>query len=703
MTIIPYPEMLKQAQAEIAKGNYDEADQLAGEVLTRAEPESVSRVEALLTLANTARMRGDFDRSLEFGIQALALSEKYNYPNRTAGALNVIGIIYRNLGLYDKALEHYTRAVEISRNLGDQHMTARLTGNIGMVYNRLGSHQKALEYYTQALVMYHEFGDKSAIASITVNIGVVYDYLGDYDKALEFYATALGIYTELGEQSGIASITGNIGIIHKMTGTYDKALEYFTQALDLHELLGEKSAAARVKQNLGLLYAELGSLERALEYYNQALETQEALGAKSETAQILGNIGIVYLQPGSYHTALEYFARSLALHEEIGDRTEAAQVMGNIGNAYISLGDYDKALEYYGLALSIHRELGEEAGIALVTGNIGSALATVAYAGYNATVAEELLLEALTMNESLGIKWYQHQNHLNLATVYELQGDTAKALYHYKQYHAIEKEVQSEEHKKQAQRGAFERQIGAMQREQEVTERILHSILPKDIAHRIRRGDKKIIDKYDSVSVLFADIVGFTKLSHAITPEQLVEGLDVMFNTFDRLADKHGCEKIKTIGDCYMVVAGLPERCEDHVLRLTAMALDMQHAIENFPDILAGGSIRIRIGMHTGSVVAGIIGKNKFSYDLWGDAVNTASRMESHGEPGKIHVTEEFLKKLLMVKGEWLMDEVDDVAPLTINHLPFTINHLPFTIIPRGELDIKGKGLMNTYFLEKLP
>ena len=176
-----------------------------------------------------------------------------------------------------------------------------------------------------------------------------------------------------------------------------------------------------------------------------------------------------------------------------------------------------------------------------------------------------------------------------------------------------------------------------------------------------------------------------------------------------------------------MAVAGAPVAQADHALRAAraaVMLLDrMQNLVVTFPDSYGDRSwiasipeIQVRIGLHCGSAAAGVVGENKFAYDLWGDAVNTASRMESHGEPGKIHVSEEFLKKLfmernqwLMDNGEWLMEEADNFSSFTTNNSPlttnnhssFTINNLPLTIIPRGEMDIKGKGTMKTYFLEK--
>jgi adenylate cyclase len=211
----------------------------------------------------------------------------------------------------------------------------------------------------------------------------------------------------------------------------------------------------------------------------------------------------------------------------------------------------------------------------------------------------------------------------------------------------------------------------ALREQQEQSERLLLNILPAAIANRLKIQPGNIAENFANVSVLFADIVGFTQISAKLGAIQLVKLLNQIFSAFDRLCDRYGLEKIKTIGDAYMVVGGLPNRTSDHAQAIANMALDMQNAIvifnaENQQDF------SIRIGIHSGSVVAGVIGIKKFTYDLWGDTVNIASRMESHGLVGKIHVSED-----------------------TYNLLSHE-----FTFEKRGEIEVKGKGIMTTYLLE---
>jgi class 3 adenylate cyclase len=219
------------------------------------------------------------------------------------------------------------------------------------------------------------------------------------------------------------------------------------------------------------------------------------------------------------------------------------------------------------------------------------------------------------------------------------------------------------------------RQIRMELAEREKSERLLHTMLPAPIAVRLKAGESPIADRFAEVTVLFADIAGFTPLSAQLSPERLVQTLNTLFSRFDALTSARGLEKIKTIGDCYMVVGGLPSPRPDHVEAVADLALTLRAALA--PTGAESNSadppleIRMRVGIHCGSAVAGVIGTHKPAYDLWGDTVNTASRMESHSEPDHIHCSEAVYLQL--------RDR--------------------FEFSERGEIEIRGKGLMRTYYL----
>jgi adenylate cyclase len=206
--------------------------------------------------------------------------------------------------------------------------------------------------------------------------------------------------------------------------------------------------------------------------------------------------------------------------------------------------------------------------------------------------------------------------------------------------------------------------------EQEKSERLLLNILPAPIADRLKQGHQNIADGFAKVTILFADLVGFTQLASRKNPKELVDLLNQIFSAFDHLSEKHGLEKIKTIGDAYMVAGGLPDPQPDCAAAIAEMAIDMQQEMQLFRE-RTGEDLHLRIGINTGPVVAGVIGTKKFIYDLWGDAVNIASRMESQGVPGGIQVTE----------------------------TTYTLLKDQYHFQARGEIAVKGKGTMKAYLL----
>ena len=210
----------------------------------------------------------------------------------------------------------------------------------------------------------------------------------------------------------------------------------------------------------------------------------------------------------------------------------------------------------------------------------------------------------------------------------------------------------------------------ALRGEQEKSELLLLNILPGSIAERLKADSRTIADHFDATSIVFADVVDFTPLSQRLTPAETVGVLDRLFSHFDALVERHGLEKIKTIGDAYMAAAGVPEPVPDHARKAALLALDMREVVVTSP-VADGPGLQLRIGINSGPVVAGVIGTKRFLYDLWGDAVNTASRMESHGTPGRIQITG--------ATYELLADE--------------------FECVPRGTITVKGKGEVETWYL----
>jgi adenylate cyclase len=210
-----------------------------------------------------------------------------------------------------------------------------------------------------------------------------------------------------------------------------------------------------------------------------------------------------------------------------------------------------------------------------------------------------------------------------------------------------------------------------MEVEYDRSEALLANILPASVAAKLKDPTHGVIaDRYDDASILFADIAGFTERASEIPPTELVRFLDRLYTTFDRLVDRHGLEKIKTTGDSYMVVSGVPNPRPDHAAAIAALALDMSRAVADLRDP-RGNPVPLRMGIASGPVVAGVVGARRFFYDVWGDAVNVASRMESTDPEGRIQVPQNVFEQL---RDEFILEE-------------------------RGEIEIKGKGLMRTWYL----
>jgi len=575
----------------------------------------------------------------------------------------------------------------------DPESLAKVYISLGNVYSNLSDYLKALEYYSKALQINEYIGNKKGIAGNFGNIGIVYSNLSDYPKALEYYSKALLIDEEIGNKVGIADNFGNSGLVYNYLSDFPKALEYYTKSLLINEEIVNKVGIASNLGNIGLVYHNLSDYPKALEYYSKALHINEEIGRKHGIAANLGNIGIVYGKLTDYPKALEYYSKALLINEEIGNKSNIAANLGNIGIVYSNLSDYPKALEYYSKALHINEEIGNKKGIAINLRNIGVVYSTKESIYYDTKKAEEYFQKTSVLAEEIAAKEIIQAVYENLYMLRQNEKQFEEALEYKLKQIALKEEIQSIEAKKQADRFDNERKIAEREKQLAVErarfeerESILRNILPDSVTDRLVKGENPIADHFETASVLFMDLVGFTTLASIAPPKQLVYLLDAIFQKADEVVEQYGLEKIKTIGDGYLAVANVTSPLEHHQKATALAALKLLETMKDFtvniPSDLGDtkwvkdlNDIEIRIGIHSGEVVAGIIGKNKYTYDLWGDAVNIASRMESNSEPGRIHISEEFAKSI--------------------------DSNTEFSLIPRGEITIKGKGTMNTFWLEK--
>lgn len=549
---------------------------------------------------------------------------------------NRIGIINEKLSDYLKSIEYYKKALKITTDIQNKEGIAANYGGIGLVYRHLNDYPKAMEYFEKALQINVEIEHKEQIARNFGYMGNIYNDLSDNTKAIEFYEKALRIFEELERKDGIAVIIGNIGNVYLYNADYLKAIEYYKKALRINEELGRKEGISINFGNIGNAYIDLADYPNALEFIYKALQIDEEIGDKIGVANNFGNIGLVYSLLSDYSKAIEYFQMALQINEEIGSKQGTTMNYGNIGIAYTELGDFQNAVKYLNTSYNLAVEIGDK----------------------------EMLMQLYKAYTDL----YEKLGNMNLAFSYQ------------KQYFEIKEEIQSEESKRKSILFDQKRILEEDEKNRQVKlarfqekERLLHDILPSDIAERILQGETTIAEKNDNVSLFFSDIVGFTTISQTVEPEILVKELNTIFQEYDRIAKKYSVEKIKTIGDAYMAVSGLNPTIEHPHYNIAMFAMEVIDSLQKLT--LGRNHFQIRVGLHVGKVVSGVIGGYKFTFDIWGDTVNIASRMESHSEPGRIHITEEFANKMK--------------------------TYPEFNTIPRGEITIKGKGTMNTFWLEK--
>ena len=622
------------------------------------------------------------------------------------------GAIYRNLGAFQESLNAYMTALNLSNQSDSKDLLSNIMGGLGQLYRTMHEFDKALEAIHIALDIAQQKGIKKRIASWSGQLGLIYDDMGQYQQAILYYKKALEISEEENNIIHIALWSGNLGVSYQNISDYVQSLQFYQKALRINEELKNRSSIAINIGNIGNVYFCLGEYEMALEHYRRALALYEQEHHLQGIADCTGNIGNVYIQMQEYEEALEYLFRNIAINQQLNNKHGIANNTGNVGSVYMLMAEYEQALHQFNSALYLHREIGNKHGMALWQGAIGTIYAHKDFTGYNIDIAVEYLHKALSICEEEGMRKEEYEFHKSLAELYREAEQWQKFAEHYKLYRDIEHEVITTESRKQAAQMDYERKAAEREKQLAVEraetrarleeqEKLILNILPQSIATRLLHKETFIVDHYNNVSIMFMDLVNFTGIAAAASPKQLIHLLNTIFSTADTIMKKYGLEKIKTIGDAYMAVAGAPIEQDDHALRAANAAIDLVESMGTFvltmPEELGDISwtesiteIRVRIGLHCGEAIGGVIGDTKFTFDLWGDAVNTAARMESHGEAGKIHVSEEFVRELGMRNEELRMKDKE-----------LTGDNSQFIFIPRGVMEIKGKGMMKTFFLEK--
>jgi class 3 adenylate cyclase len=324
--------------------------------------------------------------------------------------------------------------------------------------------------------------------------------------------------------------------------------------------------------------------------------------------------------------------------------------------------------------MEIYERIGDRKGIGQMHGHIG--MLYYKQGRYTEALSEQL--QGLESATEIGRPENRRKHELALVDTYSALGDFRSALAHHQSYHKIENEIMGSQAQKELARLSFqhdmevqEKELNFEKKERELTQTLLLNILPAEVAEELKAKGSAEARLYDDVTVLFTDFVGFTTASERMSPQQLVDELHTCFSAFDDICVKHGVEKIKTVGDAYLAISGLPSSNPNHASDMLQVAIEIRdYMARRFAE--HHQAFQIRIGMHSGSVVAGIVGVRKFAYDIWGDTVNTAARMEQNSEAGKINISE----------------------------ATYVLVSEKFPCLYRGEIEAKNKGKLKMYFVE---
>jgi class 3 adenylate cyclase/tetratricopeptide (TPR) repeat protein len=548
---------------------------------------------------------------------------------RKISCLDALAYIHYTVGDYKSSIAYYKKVIENYEIEGNsEKIISEYYTKIGNAYLAQEKYYSAQEMYLKSLQYAKKTNDIGLLSDCYVNIGIVKNSFGNYRSAKEFSFKALKIIDNKKNLEKLAIIMANIAKIYYNEKKDDSAMIYLFKGLDYLKDHEESLLKANILSDISQINANHNNYDSALTYAFEAKRINYKINNYTGYYWDLLNISKIYLKNKKnlkitkiYLDSVHYAANQLELVSLLNS------IYYEYARYYYYMGNIDSSNYYW--------EKNSDLSSKIYQNNIQNVLGNL---------DDRFRLEKKISDQKL--EQYKQQKEL---FTYIIASVALLVIF------LIVSTV-----------------IWIARRK---SEKLLLNVLPKTIAKRLKSKENPIADKFESASIVFIDIAHFTYLSKYAKPERIVEVLNNIYTTFDQIAEKYGLEKIKTIGDCYMAASGVPIIRDDHAEVAMNFALEAMKKMEGY-DTGDGTILNFRCGIDCGPIVAGVIGEKKFIYDLWGDTVNTASRMEEFGVPGKIQVTERFKKKL-EIRNEKLGIKFEE----------------------RGEIDIKGKGKMKTYFL----
>ena len=626
--------------------------------------------------------------------EAVDLARQLKFEKGEAYAINGLGAVEEVRGNYTQSAIYYKRALEIRRGLGDLSLIGSSLNNLGISYEFQGSFDSALFFHRENFSIQEKLRDTIKIARALFNIASAYQEMGLYHEAQSDLLEARLILEAQKDLDGMAKVYAQLGHIQLELDRYAAALPWYIQALRLREQLNDPGRLAEALTDYANALDVVDSSELALGFYQRALDIWKKLEDLPGQASLYTNIADAHKHLGNFQTALNYLKQAEEICLALDDKQQLMEVYNVMGDTYGRAKRLDKALEYTRTYFDIAQKSGDSkyiqsaykdfSEVYAALGNFPTAYAwrvrydSLRYARLDEKLTGEFARkEALFADQKKQEQIEKQQQEIRVRDAELASAQTrqlallggAVALMLLAGLLFNRNRIRSRANRELAAKNA------AIQRERERADNLLKNILPEKTAEELKLHNTVQPVRYDSVTVMFTDFKGFTLIAEKVTPEELIAELDGCFRLFDSIIEKYGLEKIKTLGDSYMCAGGLPTPNETHPVDMVNAAIDMlrELALLMQKNAAAGKPVfEMRIGIHTGPVVAGVVGSHKFAYDIWGDTVNTAARLEQGGEPGRINISETTYQR--------------------VRHL----FHCTF----RGKMAAKNKGEIEMYFVD---
>lgn len=680
-----------------------------------AQPDSV-RLAVMAQLAQHYFQVRMLDSSLFFSRMQYDAATKSGKARFIAQALRGIGYYYQGVNDLNQAHGYLLRSLEVAHTSKDKRtIMASLSGlgNIQLYRSRLDSAELLL---TQGLTLAEELGELDPAANMVNSLADLARYRGDLQTAIAYFNRAGQLAEKVGNARGQALVALNLGLLYRDKGEMKRSIAYYLSSLGHARSAADTPSIAAVYLRLGDVYQMIGDTGSALSYYGQADVFFQKINDQAGKAAALEKLGLVLWEQKRPREAIHAFTQTRAICEAIGDPAGVATVNNHIGELYLELGEAKQAEQLFLKSEQLARDADRVDILAKALTNLGR----IRQNQQKHTEALSLLEQAMGYARLSGTLSLVRDAAALLSSSYEALGRNRESLEMFKQYTRLNDSLMSIENQRAAirleydfvyEKKAIADSLGYASKEamknleiqrqriglagagfgvallailafvsyrgRKRADDLLLNILPAETARELKQKGSAMAREYEQATILFTDFVRFTEIAAQLDARTLVSEIDFCFQAFDEIVTSYGLEKIKTIGDAYMAAGGLPDPLTASPRDVVHAALEMQQFIaRRHASRLAKGlpAFQMRVGIHTGPVVAGIVGVKKFQYDVWGDTVNIAARMESHGSPGQVNIS----------SATWflLQDNPD------------------FEFFPRGAIEVKGKGMTEMYFVQ---